>query len=120
MPCERGITNFISCGLLSKGGERNVKEYFGSGAGDQCCCADFRCLFGGFRQKGRGRNGAHAGNRGCDPGGRERISRLEPLGLFPLPDRSYTKRYSLYRRMLNSGIGQRLLIVAPQFGRFAV
>lgn len=51
---------------------------------------------------------------------RERISRLEPLGLFPLPDRSYTKRYSLYRRMLNNSIGQRLLIVAPQFGRFAV
>lgn len=44
---------------------------------------------------------------------RERISRLEPLGLFPLPDRAYTKRYRLYRRMLNSGIGQRLLIIAP-------
>ena len=44
---------------------------------------------------------------------RERISRLEPVGLFPLPDRAYTKRYRLYRRMLNSGIGQRLLIIAP-------
>lgn len=44
---------------------------------------------------------------------RERISRLEPVGLFPLPDRAYTKRYMLYRRLLNSGIGQRLLIIAP-------
>lgn len=40
---------------------------------------------------------------------RERISRLEPLGLFPLPDRAYTKKYSAFRKMINSAMGQRIL-----------
>lgn len=43
---------------------------------------------------------------------RERISRLEPFGLFPLPDRAYSKKYSAFRRMVNNGIGQRILVAA--------
>ena len=43
---------------------------------------------------------------------RERISRLEPLGLYPLPDRSYTRKYSLFRKLVNSRIGQGMLLVS--------
>ncbi|MGM9734741.1 MAG: glycosyltransferase family 2 protein [Prevotella sp.] len=43
---------------------------------------------------------------------RERISRLEPLGLYPLPDRGYTRKYSMFRKMVNSSLGQRMLIVS--------
>ncbi len=46
---------------------------------------------------------------------RERIARLEPLGLFPLPDRAYTKKYSAFRKMVNSGVGQRILIATLPF-----
>lgn len=46
---------------------------------------------------------------------RERISRLEPLGLFPLPDRAYTKRYSAFRLMVNSRMGQRMLLATLPF-----
>lgn len=43
---------------------------------------------------------------------RERISRLEPLGLYPLPDRAYTRKYSMFRKMVNSSLGQRMLVVS--------
>ena len=46
---------------------------------------------------------------------RERIARLEPLGLYPLPNRAYTKKYSMFRKMVNSRLGQRMLLVSLPF-----
>lgn len=40
----------------------------------------------------------------------ERIGRLRKLGQFPLPDRRYTKKYVLFRRMANSGFGRKLML----------
>lgn len=42
---------------------------------------------------------------------RERADRLRPIGLFPLPDKGYTKKYSAFRRMINSPAGQRILVM---------
>lgn len=39
-----------------------------------------------------------------------RIERLTALGLFPLPDKKYSKKYSMFRKMTNSSIGRSLLI----------
>lgn len=38
-----------------------------------------------------------------------RIKRLEAKGLFPLPDRSYTKKYSLFRRVTKNKITRNIL-----------
>lgn len=39
-----------------------------------------------------------------------RIKRLEDEGLFPLPEKSYTKSYAIFRRLIKSHIGRRLLM----------
>ena len=39
----------------------------------------------------------------------ETIERLRAKGLFPLPDKGYTKKYSLFRMMTNSGAGRKFL-----------
>lgn len=41
----------------------------------------------------------------------KKIAELEKLGLFPLPDRNYTRKYRLFRRMTSTKLGRRLLIV---------
>lgn len=41
----------------------------------------------------------------------EQLAELEKFGLFPLPDRNYTKKYSWFRRMTNSKAGLRMLIL---------
>lgn len=38
------------------------------------------------------------------------IKRLHEKGLFPLPDKDYTKKYKYFRRLVNSKIGRRILI----------
>ncbi|MBR5918583.1 MAG: glycosyltransferase [Prevotella sp.] len=42
----------------------------------------------------------------------EQLKELERNGLFPLPDRNYTKKYSWFRRMTNSQAGLRMLMLA--------
>lgn len=39
----------------------------------------------------------------------ERIEQLTREGLFPLPDRKYTKRYQLFRKMIGNRIGREIL-----------
>ena len=39
------------------------------------------------------------------------IGKLYDKGLFPLPDRDYTKKYKWFRRMVNSEVGRKLLIL---------
>ncbi len=41
----------------------------------------------------------------------EAIGRLRDNGLYPLPDKPYTKSYTTFRRMVNNPIGRRLLMV---------
>lgn len=41
----------------------------------------------------------------------EQLAELEKFGLFPLPDRNYTKKYSWFRRMTNSKAGLRMLML---------
>ena len=41
-----------------------------------------------------------------------RIKRLEAKGLFPLPDKSYTKKYVTFRKLVSSRIGRRILLVS--------
>lgn len=41
----------------------------------------------------------------------EAIDHLHGKGLFPLPDKNYTKKYSMFRKAVNSKIGRRLLIL---------
>ena len=36
--------------------------------------------------------------------------RLRRRGLFPLPDKKYTRKYSLFRKMSKNAIGRRLII----------
>lgn len=38
------------------------------------------------------------------------IGRLHEKGLYPLPDRDYTKKYKLFRRLINSKIGRKILL----------
>lgn len=38
------------------------------------------------------------------------IEALRQYGLFPLPDRDYTPKYTWFRRMINTGIGRTLLL----------
>ena len=40
------------------------------------------------------------------------IERLTKHGLFPLPDKKYTKKYTVFRRMIQSNIGKKLLILS--------
>lgn len=40
----------------------------------------------------------------------QRIETLRAEGLFPLPDRNYTKRYQWFRRMTNSRVGLSVLV----------
>ena len=35
---------------------------------------------------------------------------LSHLGLYPLPDRKYTRKYQLFRRMVQSAIGRTILL----------
>lgn len=42
----------------------------------------------------------------------EAIERLKALGLFPLPNRNYTRRYSVFRSMVNTAVGRRILLAA--------
>ena len=39
----------------------------------------------------------------------KRVSRLYEKGLFPLPDKSYTRKYQWFRRLANYRTGRRLL-----------
>lgn len=39
-----------------------------------------------------------------------RISRLQQKGLFPLPDKKYTKKYDTFRRLIANKAGQRILL----------
>lgn len=39
-----------------------------------------------------------------------RIERLKENGLFPLPDRNYTKKYKWFRKMANSSMGRRMML----------
>ena len=39
----------------------------------------------------------------------ERLARLEKLGLFPLPDKDYTKKYMLFRKLTNHKITRKML-----------
>lgn len=38
------------------------------------------------------------------------ISNLHGKGLFPLPDRAYTKKYKYFRRLVNSKVGRKILL----------
>lgn len=38
------------------------------------------------------------------------IERLTKHGLYPLPDKKYTKKYTVFRRMIQNNIGRKLLI----------
>ena len=39
------------------------------------------------------------------------IKHLEVAGLFPLPDKSYSKKYSMFRRLVGNAAGRRLLLL---------
>lgn len=39
------------------------------------------------------------------------IEALRNIGLFPLPDMKYTRKYSLFRRMMNSSLGRSALMI---------
>lgn len=39
------------------------------------------------------------------------IERLRKLGLFPLPDKHYTKKYMAFRKMVNTRLGRRILLL---------
>ncbi len=40
----------------------------------------------------------------------QRLQRLHDKGLFPLPDRDYTLKYTWFRRMINTGFGRQVLL----------
>ena len=44
-----------------------------------------------------------------------RIKRLETKGLFPLPDKGYTKKYSAFRKMIATKTGRRLMLAMITF-----
>ncbi len=41
----------------------------------------------------------------------EAIERLRKQGLFPLPDKNYTKKYTAFRKMINSRVGRHILLL---------
>ncbi len=40
----------------------------------------------------------------------EYLERLRKRGLFPLPEREYTKKYSYFRKMINTKLGKKILL----------
>jgi len=40
----------------------------------------------------------------------EYLDRLRKRGLFPLPDRDYTIKYSYFRKMINTKLGKKILL----------
>ncbi len=42
----------------------------------------------------------------------EAIERLRANGLFPLPDKNYTRKYTAFRKMVNTRLGRRILLLA--------
>lgn len=42
----------------------------------------------------------------------ERISRLHDHGLFPLPDKHYTRKYTLFRRAINNPVLREMMVIA--------
>ena len=40
----------------------------------------------------------------------KRLEELYNEGLFPLPDRDYTKKYTWFRKMTNSSLGRTILL----------
>lgn len=40
------------------------------------------------------------------------IAKLRNRGLFPLPDKKYTRKYSFFRKMVNSKIGRKILLIS--------
>ena len=48
----------------------------------------------------------------------ERLEELESEGLFPLPDKLYTKKYILFSRMMKSSTGRGILLLTlPMFSK---
>lgn len=48
----------------------------------------------------------------------ERLEELESEGLFPLPDKSYTKKYILFSRMMKTSTGRGILLLTlPMFSK---
>ena len=41
----------------------------------------------------------------------EAVDKLRELGLFPLPDKHYTAKYSLFRRLVNYKAGRYMLLL---------
>lgn len=39
------------------------------------------------------------------------IGRLHEKGLFPLPDKNYTRKYNMFRKAINSHLGRRMLLL---------
>jgi hypothetical protein len=39
-----------------------------------------------------------------------RIAELRQYGLFPLPDRDYTKKYRWFRRMIDTRLGRKIML----------
>lgn len=44
----------------------------------------------------------------------ETIKRLQAKGLYPLPDRKYTRKYTLFRKMIDNTLGRQILQLALQ------
>lgn len=42
----------------------------------------------------------------------ETIHRLEERGLYPLPNKNYSRKYSLFRKMISNKLGRKLLLLA--------
>ena len=41
----------------------------------------------------------------------EAIGKLRRHGLFPLPDKAYTRKYTLFRRLVGTRMGRQLLLL---------
>lgn len=39
-----------------------------------------------------------------------RIEELRQYGLYPLPDRDYTKKYQWFRRMIDNRLGRKIML----------
>ena len=48
---------------------------------------------------------------------KQRILRLEKIGQFPLPDNKYTRKYSMFRILINNGFGRAILFCAISLRR---
>lgn len=48
----------------------------------------------------------------------ESLQRLHDRGLYPLPDKKYTKKYTSFRKMINNRIGRKILLLTiPRVGK---